>query len=230
VRGRHLAFRRFWTTEAGLTGVLVFLLLYFIASFSLDRFHFAKFLSLIFLSLFFISAAVSVSDRPISKLVFGGLALVALGFIWTDFFFPTLGLRTWRALADILVVGYLIILLLSHVFREGTITYHRICGALAVYLLLSWMWGSIYLLILRYNPGAITLPPEVLSGPFEGLEAAVLYFSVVTLTTLGYGDIVPVSHSARLAVMLEALFGQLYPAIMLAWLVSMEIVDRTQKR
>ena len=56
------------------------------------------------------------------------------------------------------------------------------------------------------------------------------YFSVVTLTTLGYGDIVPVSSGARLAVMLEALFGQLYPAIMLAWLVSMEIVSRSQKR
>ena len=56
-----------------------------------------------------------------------------------------------------------------------------------------------------------------------------LYFSVVTLTTLGYGDIVPISSSARLVAMMEALFGQLYPAIMLAWLVSMEIVSRSQK-
>jgi hypothetical protein len=229
VKGRYLSLRRFWSTEVGLTGVLLFLLLYFIVSFSLDRFHFAKFVSLIFLSLFFFSAAISVSDRPIGKLVFGGLAVVAMVSVWTDFFFPGMGLRPWRALADILVLGYLIILLLGHVYREGAITYHRICGAIAVYILLSWMWGNTYLLILQFDPGAIKLPPELVSGSFDELEVTLSYFSIVTLTTLGYGDIVPISHAARLAVMLEALCGQLYPAIMLAWLVSMEIVDRTQK-
>lgn len=229
MKSKHLEYHHFWTTEAGLTGVLVFLLLFFIASFFLSRFQIAKVLSLLFLSLFLISAAISVSHRPTGKLVYGGLALVALGFIWTDYLFPALGLRTGRILAGFLVSGYLIFLLLSHVFQEGAITYHRICGAIAVYLLLAWIWADIYLLFLRFDPGAIHLPPEVASGSFEALQAHMLYFSIVTLTTLGYGDIVPVSHGARLAVTLEALIGQLYPAIMLAWLVSMEIVSRTQK-
>ena len=230
MKHRYIPFQRFWTTDVGLTGVLVFLILFLVASHLLDRFHVAKIFSLLFLSLFFISAALSVSNRPTGRVVFGGLALMVLGFIWTDFFFPALGLKTGRLLADVLVMGYLIVLLLTQVFQKGAITYHRICGAIAVYLLLAWMWASIYLSILQFKPGAIKLPPEMLSTSFEMLQANMIYFSIVTLTTLGYGDIAPVSGEARLAVMLEALIGQLYPAIMLAWLVSMEIVDRTQKR
>jgi Ion channel len=229
LKDRHLSFRRFWITEAGLTGVLVFLVLYMVASYLLDQYHVAKILSLLFLSLFLISAALSVSDRPIARLVFSGFALVALGFVWIDYLLPAMGLRTGRVLTDVLTAGYLIVLLLHHVFAEGSITYHRICGAVAVYLLLAWLWSELYLLIFLLNPEAIQLTPEVVSGSFEGLQSTLLYFSVVTLTTLGYGDIVPVSHSARLAAMLEALFGQLYPAIMLAWLVSMEILSRSQK-
>jgi len=230
LKKKHLRIHHFWTTDVGLTGVLVFLIFYLVASYLLDRYHVTKFLSLVFLSLFIISGSLSVSERPLARLVFGGLSLVALGFIWTDYFFPGLSLRTWRVLADVLIAGYLIVLLLHHVFSEGSITYHRICGAIAVYLLLAWLWSEIYIFIFLHNPEAIQLPPEVVSGSFERIQSTMYYFSIVTLTTLGYGDIVPVSHSARLAAMLEALFGQLYPAIMLAWLVSMEIVSRSEKR
>jgi hypothetical protein len=229
VKDRYLPFGHFWATDAGLTGVLVFLLLFLVASYLLDQYHVAKILSLLFLSLFFISGAMSVSQRPTGRLVFGGLAIAALGFIWIDYFFPALGLRTGRILAGMLAIGYLIVLLLRHVFSEGAITYHRICGAVAVYVLVAWVWSEIYLLVLVLDPGAIKLPAEVGSGSFEGLQAHLFFFSVVTLTTLGYGDIVPVSAGAQLAAMLEALIGQLYPAIMLAWLVSMEILSRSQK-
>ena len=229
MKDRYLPFRRFWATEAGLTGVLVFLIFFIVASFVLDKFHLAKIFSLLFLSLFFLSAALSVSQHPQGRLVFGGLAIAALGFIWIDYFFPALGLTTGRILAGMLAIGYLIVLLLRHVFSKGAVTYHRICGAIAVYLLVAFIWSDIYILTLVFDPGAFTLPPEMLSGSFEGLQARLFYFSVVTLTTLGYGDIVPVSAGAQLAAMLEALIGQLYPAIMLAWLVSMEVVSRSQR-
>ena len=230
LKKKHLRIHHFWTTDVGLTGVLVFLTLYLVASYLLDQYSIAKILSLLFLSLFLFSAALSVSDHPIARVVFGGFALAALGFVWIDYFFPEMGLRTGRVLADVLTAGFLIVLLLYHVFAEGAITYHRICGAIAVYLLLAWLWSEFYILIFLLNPEAIQLPPKVVSGNFEGLQASMYYFSVITLTTLGYGDIVPVSSSARLVAMLEALFGQLYPAIMLAWLVSMEIVSRSQNR
>lgn len=229
MKDRYLPFRRFWTTEAGLTGVLVFLIFFIVASFLLDQYNLARVFSLLFLSLFFISGALSVSQHHIGRLVFGSLALAALGFIWIDYFFPYLGLATGRTLAGMLAVGYLIILLLHHVFSKGAITYHRICGAVAVYLLVAVFWSDVYLLILGLNPQAFDLPPEVLSDTYEGLQSYMFYFSVVTLTTLGYGDIVPISSGARLAALLEALTGQLFPAILLAWLVSMEILSRSQR-
>jgi hypothetical protein len=229
VKDRYLPFHRFWTTEIGLTGVLVFLILNLVASYLLSQYNVAKILSLFFLSLFFIFGALSVSQHPTGRLVFGGLALAAAGFIWVDYFFPALNLGTGRILAGMVAVGYLVVLLLRHIFSKGAITYHRICGAIAVYLLVALIWSDIYLLILRSDPAALTLPPGVVYGSLEGLEAQMFYFSVVTLTTLGYGDIVPVSASAQLAAMLEALIGQLYPAILLAWLVSMEIVSRSGK-
>jgi hypothetical protein len=228
MKERYLPFRRFWTTDAGLTGVLLSLIFLLITTYLLGKYPATKILSLLFMSLLFISGVLSVYYRPFEKLVFGGLALAAVSCIWLDYFFPEFGLRTWRVLAGGLTMVYLIILLLRQVFSEGSITYHRICGSLAVYLLLAWIWSEVYLFILRLDPGAIRLPPE-LSASFERLQASTLYFSVITLTTLGYGDIVPVSDSARLTVMFESLVGQLYPAVMLAWLVSMEIVDRTQR-
>ena len=217
------------TTEVGLTGVLVFLILNLVASYLLSQYNIAKVLSLLFLSLFFVFGALSVSQHPTGRLVFGGLALAAVGFIWVDYFFPALNLGTGRVLAGMVAIGYLVVLLLRHIFSKGAITYHRICGAIAVYLLVALIWSEIYLLILGFDPGALVLPPEVLYGSLDRLQAQMFYFSVVTLTTLGYGDIVPVSASAQLAAMLESLIGQLYPTILLAWLVSMEIANRTQK-
>jgi voltage-gated potassium channel Kch len=216
-----------WSTDAGLTGVLVFMILYIIASHVLDRYHFFKLLSLIFLSLFFLSAVLSVDQRSTARRVLSGFALLSFGFIWIDYFFPEMGFRTLRILAGMMTMAYLALVLLRHVFFKGTITYHRICGAIAVYLLMASLWTDLYIFILRFNAGAFKLAPEVIHGPYELLQATMFYFSVVTMTTLGYGDIVALSPGARLVVLLEALFGQLYPAIMLAWLVSMEIVSRT---
>jgi hypothetical protein len=195
----------------------------------LDTYHFFKLISLIFLSLFFISAVLSVSRRSTARLILTGFALTSLGFIWIDYFFPAIGLRTWRILAGMVTMGYLALVLMRLVFHKGAITHHRICGAIAVYLLMASLWADIYALILRFNAAAFRVAPEVLSGPYEALQTTMFYYSVITLTTLGYGDIVPLSPIARLAALFEALFGQLYPAVMLAWLVSMEIVSRTQK-
>ncbi len=229
LKSRYSPFHYLWSTDAGLTGVLVFLILYTIASHVLDTYHFFKILSLIFLSLFFLSAVLSVAQRSTARRVLSGFALLSFGFIWIDYFFPEMGFRTMRIVAGMVTMAYLALVLLSHVFYKGTITYHRICGAIAVYLLMASLWADVYIFLLRFNDRAFTLAPEVIYGPYEALQATMFYFSVVTITTLGYGDIVALSPGARLAVLLEALLGQLYPAIMLAWLVSMEIVSRSQK-
>jgi len=120
--------------------------------------------------------------------------------------------------------------ILIRVFHEGPINVHRIAGAVAVYLLIGFLWGGLYLIIGLLFPGAFSFTHPPLSGNIPDLQAKLVYFSFVTLTTIGYGDIHPVHPAAQNLAVLEGLVGQLFPAILIARLVSMEIEDRRGKR
>jgi len=102
------------------------------------------------------------------------------------------------------------------VFRRGAVNQHRILGAVAVYLLIGLAWASAYELLHFVRPGAFG---SALAA--EPAPQTWIYYSFVTLTTMGYGDITPVHPVARSLAIAEALIGQLYLAITLARLVSL---------
>jgi Ion channel len=109
------------------------------------------------------------------------------------------------------------------VFSPGRVTYHRIIGAILVYLSVALTFVSLYSIV-------GLLVPNAFSGmSFEdspALASKVIYFSFVTLTSTGYGDVFPVHPVARSLCNLETIIGQLYPATLLARLVSLEIEGR----
>jgi hypothetical protein len=109
------------------------------------------------------------------------------------------------------------------VFASGRVTHHRIIGAILVYLSIAVIFTALYTII-----GLIV--PNAFSGmSFEdnpALAGKVIYFSFVTLTSTGYGDIYPLHPVARSLCNLETIVGQLYPATLLARLVSLEIEGR----
>jgi hypothetical protein len=109
------------------------------------------------------------------------------------------------------------------VFATGRITYHRIIGAILVYLSVAVTFTALYTIV-------GTLVPHAFSGMVlednPALASNVIYFSFVTLTSTGYGDIFPVHPVARSLCNLETIIGQLYPATLLARLVSLEIEGR----
>jgi len=105
--------------------------------------------------------------------------------------------------------------LLARVFRPGRVTAHRILGAVAVYLLLGVAWGSGFQLITVFRPEAI------LAGAAPASLDQAMWLSFITLTTTGYGDVLPVSPLARSLAALEAIVGVLYPAILIGRLVSL---------
>jgi diacylglycerol kinase len=110
------------------------------------------------------------------------------------------------------------------VFGAGRVTFHRVQGAVVLYLNFGLMFFIVYRLMDDLVPNSFSgLPPL---GKDFGSGAALLYFSFSTLTTLGYGDILPVHPLARNIANLEAIIGQLYPATLLARLVSLEIAHR----
>ena len=109
---------------------------------------------------------------------------------------------------------------IRQVLFEGDIDANKIIGSLTLYILLGMIWAVIYLLILVIDPTA-----------FSGLEVAnwqesfsrIAYYSFVTLTTLGYGDILPTSHIAEFFVYMEAIIGVFYMAIIVSSLISLRL-------
>ncbi len=109
--------------------------------------------------------------------------------------------------------------ILSMVFREGPITPHRIVGAVAAYLLIGTLWADIYFLIDLNIENAFSFS-DVNVGQRDSFSEY-LYFSFVSITTIGFGEITPLHPFARAMVNLEGLIGQLFPAVLLGYLVSL---------
>jgi hypothetical protein len=155
------------------------------------------------------------------------VALATVAVRWTGHLLPGSTMAVWDDVLSILALSILTVLVLMQVFRDGPITGYRIQGAIAVYLLLGLVWMSAYELLYRMVPGAFRFA-EGDTGSLVNIHG-LAYYSFVTLTTVGYGDITPVHPIARSLAMGEALCGQLYPAILIARLVSLEIDARRRK-
>ena len=113
-------------------------------------------------------------------------------------------------------------LLLTDVLRKGAVTADKTYGALCVYLLIGLTWGFMFLTLAGFQPGSFLLGQARLSGT-EKDPAALVYFSFVTLSTVGYGDITPLSPPARALAFLEAILGQIYLTVLVARLVGLHI-------
>jgi hypothetical protein len=135
------------------------------------------------------------------------------------------GLQALDAGLSVAAVGALAAMILAQVFRPGPMTWHRVLGAVATYLLIGMVWSLVYRLVLVLDPNALhgTSPLGE-----HTLHPDLVYFSFVTLTTTGYGDILPVSLAARSLANVEGMIGQLFPAVLIAGLISMVRPSRRQ--
>lgn len=113
-------------------------------------------------------------------------------------------------------------------FRSPRIKLDQVLGGVVLYLNIGLTFAIAYSLVEHVSPGAFALPNPSPPRPLH--PSYFVYFSFVTLTTVGYGDTVPVAAMARSLTILEAAMGQLYPAIILARLVSIEVGQTSQKR
>ena len=121
--------------------------------------------------------------------------------------------------------GLLATAVLRHTLAPGRVTWLRIEGAIAAYLLTGLIFAGAYDLVAAVTPpGAFLQNGTPVSA--AALSGDFVFFSFVTLTTTGYGDLVPAHPVARWLAILEAMTGQLYLAVVLARLVSLEISDR----
>ena len=185
-----------------------------------------------------IAGMYAASASPLLLLGATGLAVPALVSNWTrgagqDPIIMAVGLVGSIGLLGL--AGWAII---STTVRHPRVTRDTIYAALAVYLLIGLAFAFCYSLITMKHPDAFRGPGGASIGPLEAMAtpaqfSSVVYYSLITLTTLGYGDILPVRPEARLLSSLEAVFGQFYVATVIGWLVgrqvSQSIVERAQR-
>jgi hypothetical protein len=167
-------------------------------------------------------------------LIAGLLALPTLASLWLRQLVPAVGVSRVALVLLTLFLLYTTVTALLGVFAEETVTLDTLGAALCVYLLMGYVWGSLYGLIFLLTPGGFHLPMGWTPAHEQGIATDVpmnlmTYFSFTTLTTLGYGDVLPVSGCARAAVVLEAVLGHFYLAVLVARLVGLHIAD-TRRR
>jgi hypothetical protein len=220
--------RHFWADETGLTSLLIFSLGYFIVLNSLSEFWFGRLTAHLFFSLIIVTGALTTFKKRWLSFLVIILAVVSLALNWSEELRIAGDLAVLANSLSLTYLGILLAMVIAQVFRDGPVTAHRIRGAIVIYLLLGVMWAFMYQMVALTIPQSFRLPEGMTAGDPDALRRELTYFSVVTLTTTGYGDITAVHPVARTLVMLEALVGQLYPAIVLAWLVSLAIMHQKE--
>jgi small-conductance mechanosensitive channel len=145
------------------------------------------------------------------------LAIAMLISLWLQYFLQNDMVFAIGRVSGILLFIMVIANLLAFIFKSEDVTIEVIYAAMLVYLLMALMWSFAYGLLELINSASfnVTLSPD------QGYQMRFIYYSFVTITTLGYGDITPTTDLASSISILEAVVGQLYLVVVVAWLVGM---------
>jgi hypothetical protein len=209
----------FWEDDRGLTLFLAFLAVYLFVFLPVARpGGILDIVSNIGLSLILAGGLLGMTRRKSVRFLIGAFIVLFLITDWLGAFRGGGMLETVDRIFTILFGTALLVVILLQVYKSGPVTGHRVRGAIAGYLLLAVIFSLIYSFIYYFNPNSFNFPTasNISKQDF-------FYFSVVSLTTLGFGDITPITPLARTFVMVEAFTGQLYPAILIARLVSLAV-------
>jgi Ion channel len=185
--------------------------------------HFAFQASELVLALLLVAGVFVMSgSRTAIATMLGALAMIVVGV--------TLRLKS-PSVVDLnlfagawLVVGVTLAWAVARAtFAAGRITYHRVLGAVLFYLMVAVIFAALFMFLGTVVPNAFQ-GMKIEDNP--ALASQLIYFSFATMTTSGYGDIAPIHPLARSLCNLEAIFGQLYPATLLARLMTLELAHR----
>lgn len=206
-------------------------------------------LLLVSLALLFFITPLIPGDQTFADRVFGIFTMVVLGsciraisrskrFFWfmVVFTLANIGIGSFEILSDmephtfkavVLVfrAAYFMVVFISimgYVLDDSPVTGDKICGAVSAYLLMGITWTFVYTLFYHWDPGCINVPAEFVSGETVNSTWA-FYFSFTTLTTLGYGDMVPTTPAVQSYAIMEAIFGQIFLAVIIARLIALHI-------
>lgn len=175
------------------------------------------------LLLAYVTLGVLISPSRITAIVTFSVSGVGLADGIVNLLFPSTSTNLLTHSASVIAFIVLGWVVARAVFAPGPVNAHRILGAIVLYLNFALSFSTAYRLILDIAPDAFTGFADGMKGT---REATAIYFSFVTLTSTGYGDILPINPFARSLANLEAIIGQLFPATLLARLVAQSLEGR----
>ncbi len=207
--------RRFSAVEL----VVSLLALVVIAPF-VDQFKHGEFVITCLMVLVLVAAVLCVGARRWTLVVAALLAVQLVVARTVSYFWPQNLPVAVTYLAALAFCAFVVCQLLRFVMAAPRVTTEVLCAGVAAYMLTGLGWSAAYLLESQVRPDAFAFSNVRDSGHVMGNFEA-FYFSLITLTTVGYGDITPVSRVARMLAATEAMVGVLYIAILIARLVSL---------
>ena len=161
-------------------------------------------------------------QRKKSGLVGWTLAIVAVTFHLGDIVAPSHQLATASAISLLLFLGFVALTELRAVLKQRTVTRETISMSISVYLLFGLTWGLFYIVLFDLQPHAFSFGGAPIPSE-QQVTPVLVYFSLTTIATVGYGDITPLTLQARYASVAEGIAGQFYLAILVARLVGMQM-------
>src|SRR5438552_6143115 len=219
---RPLKFRRFSAVELLIALALLFFFFPFV-----EEAKGGDLIVSLLLSLVLLSAVLAVSDRKGVLLTALVLAIPAIAGRWINHFWPDVVRPAVFLTAALLLTAFVVVNLLRFVLRAPSVNVEVLCASISAYLMLGLMWTMAYWLVDQLTPGAFSSNTNAGKQSMNGFNA--FYFSFITLSTVGYGDITPVSRIARWLAAMEAMTGLLYVAVLIARLVALYSIPKSDE-
>jgi voltage-gated potassium channel Kch len=223
----RLPMSEFWSGDLGLTLVTISLV---VLTFIIPPLREAGvpgrlFFDLLMMGLM-IYAALVVNQSRLDTILVIAVMLATGAILGAGRLYPTAFLHELGSVFVTVTLLLFIRIVLLVVFRGGPVTWSRIQGGICIYLLVGLVWASTFQLLEQIRPGSfhfVTLPADV-----DQFTAKFTYFSFATLTTVGFGDVLPLDPFARSLAIAEAVVGQLFPAIFIGALVALAMQSRSK--
>lgn len=212
---KRFRFHRFSTVQ-----LLIALAALLIAAPFVEELEGGHFILALLFSFVLLAAVFAVANRKRSLAIALLLAIPAITARWINHFRPDLVHPAVFLVCALVLLAFVIGHLLHFVLRAPVVNVEVLCASIAAYLMLGLMWTVAYWLVDQVTPGgAFSFNTQRGTHSMNGFTG--FYFSFITLSTVGYGDITPVSRIARWLAAMEAITGLLYVAVLIARLVSL---------
>jgi len=212
----------------GFRNLLFFLLVYIFGSPFLTPYSSLAVLAHVSLSLALFVAVYTVQKRQQQRSIAMVLLLPMLVLYWLGIYDLISFTRPGSYMLCAVYFGLLVYSYVSQMVRSRRVTINVLYVTFCLYLIIGLFWGSLYALLYELSPGAYG---GALLDNVQGSTLHVFnYFSMVTLTTLGYGDITPQIPGAAALCQMEAIVGQFFTAVLVAWFVGMYVAEKREEK